>query len=599
DTARIGAVLGKVSAVQWGLGALFSAMSFWAVGRYDAVVHRLLATGVNQGQAVVSGAAAIAVAQTLGMGALTGALVRWRLVPGLGLWAAMRVSIAVALTFLAGWAVITAVAVLLVPLPLPGARLAALVVLALAAGAALASITQPRALRHLHLPPLRAMSTILGLAALDTLAAGTVLWVFLPNDIAIGATTLIAAYLLALGAGLVLTTPGGVGPFELALLTLLPAVPDETLLAAIIAYRALYYALPAILGGAVLLNGGLPRSLASAAKGPRPVRLTALPTAPHLPFMVEALIEAAPQAEAGWLRHGRLGLLTDPAGRPMANAAQSGHGLIVVGDPLRPGLAPAQVLRRASATAAWALRTPVLYKIGPRMAAKARARGWQVARIAEEAWLDPAQFATTGAQYRQLRRKLRKAEGAGVTITHISPKTEHPLPLGEMDEIANSWRKAHGGERGFSMGQWNRELLTWAHVFLAHDQGGRLLGFITLHANAHEQTLDLMRARPDAPDGTMHALVVAAIEAGAQAGLRRFSLAAAPVASLPTDTALTGWLRAQFANAAGAAGLRQFKSAFAPCWSPLYLAAPSRAGLVFGALDIAREIAQPPRAAAP
>jgi len=39
-----------------------------------------------------------------------------------------------------------------------------------------------------------------------------------------------------------------------------------------------------------------------------------------------------------------------------------------------------------------------------------------------------------------------------------------------------------------------------------------------------------------------------------------------------------------------AAGLRQFKSAFAPNWQTLYMAAPNRLQLCLAAYDIAREI---------
>lgn len=589
DAARIGAALASVGALQWGLGAVFTGVSFWAVGRYDAVVHRLLGTGVCGAQAVRSGAAAIAVAQTLGMGAITGALARWRLVPGLALFDAMRVSVSVALSFLTGWAVLAAVAVLLLPLPLPGGRALASAILAAALALAALSLLRPAWARAL--PSLRAMAVILGLAALDTLAAGTVLWVLLPSEITVAPASVLAAYLLALGAGLVLTTPGGVGPFEVALIALLPGLPEEPLLAGVIAYRALYYAVPAAIGGLVLLRG--PRAGVALA-APRP-GLTTLPQAPHLPFLVDAVIDAAPRAEAGLLRHGRLGLLGDHAGRPVAMAAETGQSLVMLSDPLRAEAAPEAVLDLLSLGARARFLTPVLYKSGARLAARARARGWAVVAVADEAWLDPRSFRAEGPAHRQLRRKLRKAESAGLTITPVSPEALHPLslPLAEMDEIAQDWAQAHGGERGFSMGSWQRDRLAWPHVYLACDGAGRLQGFVTVHANAGEHTLDLMRARAEAPDGTMHALVAAAIAGAARAGVARFSLAAVPVAPSPAEPRLLAWVRRHLARASGAPGLRQFKSAFAPSWERLYAAAPNRLGLALAALDLGREIARP------
>ena len=63
-----------------------------------------------------------------------------------------------------------------------------------------------------------------------------------------------AAYLLALGAGLISGAPGGVGPFELALLSVLPQEASTEVLAAALAFRMIYYALPAMLAGLILIR---------------------------------------------------------------------------------------------------------------------------------------------------------------------------------------------------------------------------------------------------------------------------------------------------------------------------------------------------------
>lgn len=595
DTDAVLRMLGEVGPVQWILGLTFTAISFWAVGRYDAVVHRLSATGVDGRRAVETGAAAIAVAQVIGMGTVTGALVRWRLLPGLGLTGAMRLSVVVSVSFLAAWSVLAALALLAVPLPLPLApglvTLAACAVLTLAGATALLSLLRPRRLPGRlarALPSLRAMATVLGLSALDTLAAGTVLWILLPETPGVGAGQVLAAYLLALGAGLVLTTPGGIGPFEAALLALLPEVGAEPLLAAIIAYRALYYALPAVVGGAVLIRG--PRPLPAARRDTRTPSLTGLHGAPQLPFLVDAVIDHAPRAEAALLRHGRLALATDTAGRPTAMVAATGQSLVMLSDALRPHARPGDTLATLDQLARLRLATPVLYKSGARLAAAARARGWTVLPIAREAWLDPRGFTTEGKRRSGLRRKLRKAEAAGITITTIAPGSAQDLPLTEMEEIAAHWARTHGGERGFSMGTWAPDTLAWAQVCLAHGPNGALLGFVTLHATPREHTLDLMRARADAPDGLMYRLLTAAIAEAARAGVPRVSLAAVPVAAADSDPAPLRLLRRQLEAASGASGLRQFKQAFAPDWETLYIAAPGRAALAVGALDVAREI---------
>jgi phosphatidylglycerol lysyltransferase len=50
--------------------------------------------------------------------------------------------------------------------------------------------------------------------------------------------------LLALTAGAASNVPGGIGVFEFVLLLLLPGVPEDRLLGALVAYRAIYYFAP-------------------------------------------------------------------------------------------------------------------------------------------------------------------------------------------------------------------------------------------------------------------------------------------------------------------------------------------------------------------
>ncbi len=51
-------------------------------------------------------------------------------------------------------------------------------------------------------------------------------------------------YLIAIAAGIISNVPGGIGVFEAVLLLLLPSVPKDGLLGALVAYRAIYYFAP-------------------------------------------------------------------------------------------------------------------------------------------------------------------------------------------------------------------------------------------------------------------------------------------------------------------------------------------------------------------
>ena len=104
------------------------------------------------------------------------------------------------------------------------------------------------------MPTLPAMAAVLLLCGLDTLFAGLAFYVLMPDMLSIGFITLWPVFLIALGAAVFSGAPGGVGPFELTMLALLPSQPDTALMAAILAFRAVYYAVPAVLGGLVFLS---------------------------------------------------------------------------------------------------------------------------------------------------------------------------------------------------------------------------------------------------------------------------------------------------------------------------------------------------------
>lgn len=593
DMAAILDAFARVSAGQWALAGLATALSFAALAQYDVLMHRWLGSGVAPRRARRAGWTAIALSQTLGLGLVTGSVVRWRMLPEGGLAQASRVTAAAAATFLAAWAVLSAHVVLFAPVALPGLPLLAVQGLALAALAlggalGLAALVMPE-LRlgrwRLRLPPLAVLGRILALAALDTGLAAAALWVLLPPEAGpetgLSFLQLFPAFLLALGAGFVSGTPGGLGPFEITLVTLLPGTPEPALLAAVLAWRLAYYAAPALLA-LVVVAFFAPRA------GAAPGRLVppAPPAGPPLAPRLARLIDTAAQAELGLLRQGEHGVLTSPSGRGGWMVGRAGQRLVALLDPFGDACAGEMLgaLHRAARAEG---RGACLYKVSPRIAAKARAAGWAVAPVASEVWLDPRAFTLDTPARAGLRRKLRKAEKSGLK----AGPAPRPAPLDDLAALSAQWVEAHGGERGFSMGRFAPGYLSTQEVFVAR-QGGRLVGFASFHANRAEWVLDLMRPAPDAPDGTMQALIAAALCEAGRLGVARLSLAALPPrAEEVRGPAAHIWRRAEKGGAG--AGLRQFKMGFAPRLSPRYLAAPSPAALALAAAEIARAIHRP------
>lgn len=530
----------QVSLQQWLLAAIATMCSFQALGRYDAVWHRILGTGIADRTARTSGMCAVAISQLLGFGVVTASLVRWRCLPTLSLWQSTRLSMAVTLTFTFAAAFLATMALWwLAP---PAFLLSNVEILAVLGASAVCAY-----LAHRFAAPqmtIADVSNIMMWTSIDLLLAGSALYILLPYGIDIPFATIIAAYVLALSIGLISNAPGGVGAFDLTLLALLPTATPEPLFATIVAFRIIYY-----LGPAMIALAAIARPAARADQPNTDCRI--------------------------WRNVPQNGALGNIGGQPWL----LGH-LPLVTAALGPAHGPTtdaaklDILRRT----AWRSGTSVaLYNCDPRLAHEARKAGWFVRRTAMEGMIRPALWTTAGRKRQTLRRKLRHAESAGVSII-ASSDNDHPLR--EMGRIARAWRISHGGEHGFSMGRYSPQLVAQQRVFLIYDRD-KLVGFVTF-MTWKEWTLDLIRHSDDIPDGAVQAAIVKAIETARAEKVDHLSLASVP------DPRYTP---AIWSNRR--AGLIQFKRAFQPIWVPRYHAAPTQAGFWFTGAMIGLAIHRP------
>jgi phosphatidylglycerol lysyltransferase len=404
------------------------------------------------------------------------------------------------------------------------------------------------------------MVRMLGLAVVDCGAAALVFWCLWAGHAGVG---LLPIFLLAYGAGLLSGTPGGVGAFELTLLALLPGQAEAPLLAAALAYRGVYFVVPAMLAAGVVLLG------------PRPVRRD---------DVVAAVPGSVAFPEAGLMRQGVFQPLV--AGGTLFAAARTAHALVALREPLAGGGGKAEIAALI-ARAAREARSGVLYKAPPRLALAAREAGLAVLPLAREAWVHPSLFALESPACAALRRKLRKAAQAGVLAQCEAPQ------MAELARITADWVRERGGEMGFSMGRFAPGYLSSQRVYVARIDA-RPVGFATFHATASGWALDLLRPHPDAPDGTAHCLIAAAIADATRASVPRVSLAAVPNPAFADGKGLLARLTRWHPDAQAAAlGLYQFKSAFAPQWERLYLVAPNWPAMALAGWEIRRAILHP------
>lgn len=94
----------------------------------------------------------------------------------------------------------------------------------------------------------------LGVAVADIVVASGCLYVLLPPDIGMSYPQFLGVFLLASIAVVLTHVPGGVGVFELVILTLTASTAKDDVVAALLIFRVIYYLLP--LMAAIVLLGG-------------------------------------------------------------------------------------------------------------------------------------------------------------------------------------------------------------------------------------------------------------------------------------------------------------------------------------------------------
>lgn len=550
------------------VGALLAVLlAFVAVAGQERAVVGHMGIDLDKGRGARAAMAAAAVSQTAGFGPVVGAIIRRRLLPELGLGQSFAISAGMALGFFAGLGLLALTCFALVP-DMPHQGLARVLLVLGVLGAVAIALLPLRPFGR-RMPNLIVMARFLGWLALDVTSLGTALWFLLPEGVAFPFLDLLPVFFIAVGIGLASGSPGGAGPFEATLLTNAPEGEAAGLLAGILAFRAIAYALPALCG--VIWALAAPR------------RAEPLRNVPVLRTLSDARLRALPMAEAQLVRQNSLHLIA-PQGGALWLSGALGHARVVLGAPLnsaalRPALANLASLARSEQ------RLPCLYKAPARLAATARRAGWRALPVAREAVLNPLTFSTAGAERARLRRKLTHARKGGITVQ--MPQTP---PLPQMDLVGASWAKSGHREMGFSMGRWDAGYVRHQRVFTAHAKDGTLCAFVTFHTAQGEWTLDLIRAVDRCPDGTIYALICHALEQAKAEGVGRLSLAAVPVSDLGLR-GLAGRLAQRATQRSN--GLAQFKSAFAPKWETRYIAAKGWLAIGLAAFEITRAIHRP------
>lgn len=571
DGAALWAYLAGVSPLNIAIALACTAISYWAISLYDVVAYRCIGVEVDMSEAMKSGAAATACGQFLGFGVIVGAFVRWRLLRcgDIGAVDTARATGVITAGFFCGvFAIIAAAGVLMptVVANLISVSPSDIQIASLAFAVSLGALLYCGARGHrpfgLPIPQPQVILAQIAVTCLDILPAIIALAVLMPEGVSLPLGMLFTAYTVALVLGLISNAPGGIGAFEAVLLLSFPHVEVEALLAAIIAFRVVYYVIPFL----TAIGFGIWREIR-----PRP----------HAPRVLDAagqslIMATSSRADAALVHLGDKSCIVGADQRAFIMFGDRAGALIALGDPVGPESGWAEALTAFMDHARRLGKTPGFYKIGPDMAALCRAKGLHIDQIGEEAVIDLGLFDLSSRSHRQMRRKLSQAKRAGVEVTMFQPGE---APIHQLTAINAAWLGAkQGAESGFSMGIFARDYLRRFPVLVAYADGNPV-GFLSLwqSGDQSEWSVDLMRSDDSAPQGTIQSLFIAAIEAAQSAGVSRFHLCMAPMSGLDqapgTIAEQAGALLfAKSGHLAHLRGLRRFKDGFAPDWSPRFMA---------------------------
>lgn len=242
------------------LAVLLTGLSFITLCFYDLNALAHIGRKRPWPEVALTAFSAYAVGNVAGFGALSGGAIRYRAYARAGLSpdeigriiAFVTVSFSVGLALLTTGSLIPMAGEIAPLLGISSATLATASTIILLSIVLLLGIASRNGLtiagRTLHLPDTGTLSRQFLVTVLDVAFSASVLYALLPAEAQISWPAFFAVYAVAIGIGIVSHVPAGLGVFEAVILAALGAqVPNDALLASLVAYRAIYYVLPLVI----------------------------------------------------------------------------------------------------------------------------------------------------------------------------------------------------------------------------------------------------------------------------------------------------------------------------------------------------------------
>ncbi|MBZ9649655.1 bifunctional lysylphosphatidylglycerol flippase/synthetase MprF [Sphingobium sp. 3R8] len=239
--------------------AVLTGLSYLALTLYDHLALRIIGSAVGWRTAALASFCSYTLSHNLGLALVTGGSARLRIygAAGLGPGDVARIIASASFAFWGGVFTLTALGMTLYPagLTLGGFTIDAPVQRAIGATllggailllAALRSATRPVNVFGwtLTLPSRSQALAQIGIACIDLAFASAALFVLVPHLSPALYPAFFLGYALAIIVALISHVPGGIGIFEGVIVASLPRIDRPALVAALIAYRILYYLIP-------------------------------------------------------------------------------------------------------------------------------------------------------------------------------------------------------------------------------------------------------------------------------------------------------------------------------------------------------------------
>lgn len=251
----------------WRIGASFALMvlNYLILVGYDALALKAISRKLSLGKTALVSFVGCACSYNFGA-LLGGSSVRYRLYTAWGfpLHDIVRLILMLAVTFWVGALGLAGLAFLIEPLPLPQELnlpvsdvrpLGGFLLLLTCTYLGLTFFVR----KPLHIfgkdfalpcPKIAFQQTIVACA--DLVAAAGCLYMLMPEDLGLDFLTFLSIYLLAMVVVVLTHVPGGAGVFELVILSLSQTSHPQAVIAALLAFRVIYYLLPLLFAASLL-----------------------------------------------------------------------------------------------------------------------------------------------------------------------------------------------------------------------------------------------------------------------------------------------------------------------------------------------------------